>query len=177
MRNKKGFTLVELLAVIVILALIMSIAIVSIGGILNSARVSTFKETAAGIIDGVQKHLIVNNMLQPKDTTSYYTFTGDIVEKGGVDSPLGGQIKYKSDTANQGTGYVRVGQTPVYQITYDSTHVPSCAANKDSYVKVTYNSTSSKYEYKICLTAGTGNKFINEAEYTTLLGSDTSMVQ
>ena len=34
--NKKGFTLVELLAVIVILALIMSIAIVSIGGILKS---------------------------------------------------------------------------------------------------------------------------------------------
>ena len=64
MKNKKGFTLVELLAVIVILALIMSIAIVSIGGVLKSSRESTFKETALSIINGVKMQLTVANQLK-----------------------------------------------------------------------------------------------------------------
>lgn len=176
MKNKKGFTLVELLAVIVILALIMSIAIISIGGILNSARISTFKETAASIIDAVQKHLIVNNELKPKDTTAYFAFTSDIVEKGGTESPLGGNILYKGSGTAQGT-YAQIGQTPVYRITQSGNTAIACAAAKDSYVKVEYISSSSKYNYYICLTAGSGNKYINEAEYTTLLGNSTTMIQ
>ena len=172
MKNKKGFTLVELLAVIVILALIMSIAVVSIGGVINSTRQSTFKETAASIIDGVQKHLIVTNELKE----GYYTFTSAIVEKGGDKTPFGDNIQYKGSGTAQGTGYEQIGQSPVYRITTDSTHTVTCGAAKESYVQVIYHSDTYKYEYKICLTAGTGNYYINNAEYTQLLGNSTDMI-
>ncbi len=42
-KNKKGFTLVELLAVIVVLAIIMIIAIPAVMTQMNNARVGTFK--------------------------------------------------------------------------------------------------------------------------------------
>ena len=98
--NKKGFTLVELLAVIVILALIMAIAVVSMSGIMTSARNSTFKETAVQIINGVQQQLTLANELLPGSegftaggTGRDYFFTKQIIEKGGDTSPLGGNIK------------------------------------------------------------------------------------
>lgn len=176
MKNKKGFTLVELLAVIVILALIMSIAIVSIGGILQSTRQSTFKETAASIIDGVQKQLLVTNELKE----GYYAFGDGIVEKGGIESPLGGNILYKGKGTAQGT-YAQIGTSPVYRITPAANSSVTCVNSKDSYVHVTYDTTSYKYTYTICLTAGSGNYYItdtgNKSEYSLLLDSSkTDMI-
>ena len=53
MKNKKGFTLVELLAVIVILALIMGIAVVGIGSVLSTSRTKIMYENALSIVEGV----------------------------------------------------------------------------------------------------------------------------
>ena len=167
MKNRKGFTLVELLAVIVILALIMSIAVISIGGVLQSTRQSTFKETAASIIDGVQKQLLIANEL--KD--GYYHFTKNIIDKGGDESPLGGSIIYSND----GT---QIGTSPVYRASGTLT----CSDNNASYVHVKYDGTTYKYTYSICLTAGDGNYFITDeavsttdttpkSEYTRLLNN------
>ncbi len=160
MRNKKGFTLVELLAVIVILALIMSIAVVSIGGVLQSTRQNAFKETAASIINGVRQQLLVYNELKE----GYYTFSETIVEKGGEESPLGGKINYTSTTNN------RIGQSAVYRATGTLT----CGAGSTSYVHVVYNPTTFKYTYSICLTAGAAadkEYYIKETEEADLLNN------
>ncbi|MBP3445361.1 MAG: type II secretion system protein [Bacilli bacterium] len=52
--NKKGFTLVELLAVIVVLALIMVLAVPSVLTSMNSARQSTFLLYAGKMIEAAQ---------------------------------------------------------------------------------------------------------------------------
>lgn len=54
MKNKKGFTLVELLAVIVVLAIVMSLAVVAITGVLDNARKATFVADAKSFLDGAR---------------------------------------------------------------------------------------------------------------------------
>ena len=52
--NKKGFTLVELLAVIVVLAIIMIIAVPSVMDSMNSARKNAFKIYAQKVLNTAQ---------------------------------------------------------------------------------------------------------------------------
>ena len=51
MKKNKGFTLVELLAVIIILAIIALIAVPVIMNIIDRARKAAFRDTVYGIID------------------------------------------------------------------------------------------------------------------------------
>ena len=176
---KKGFTLVELLAVIVILALIMSIAIVSIGGVLNSARQSTFKETAASIIEGVRQQVTLANQL-PASGSESYVFQANILEKGGT-SPLGGDIQFVTGISNgkvnmstNGTNEqaaTAIGSMGIYKITGE---VPSCGDSVVSYVTIT-RGNNNVYAYSICLTAGAGYKYIN-GTYDELLDTNNTSV-
>jgi type IV pilus assembly protein PilA len=50
---KKGFTLVELLAVIVILAVILAIAIPGISSVISNASKSAFESDAKMVIKGI----------------------------------------------------------------------------------------------------------------------------
>lgn len=49
--KKKGFTLVELLAVIVVLAIVAVIAIPTVASVLNTARKGVFKSSVLGLIE------------------------------------------------------------------------------------------------------------------------------
>ena len=53
--KKKGFTLVELLAVIVILAVILLIAVPKIGDVIYSSRKNTFKNSAYALVSTAEK--------------------------------------------------------------------------------------------------------------------------
>lgn len=53
--NKKAFTLVELLAVIIILGLLMAIAIPSVSKYLAQSRTKTYMNTLSSYADGVTK--------------------------------------------------------------------------------------------------------------------------
>lgn len=58
LKNKKGFTLVELLAVIVILAIILAIAVPGISGIINNSRRSAFEADVKMIITGIEYEIL-----------------------------------------------------------------------------------------------------------------------
>lgn len=154
--NKKGFTLVELLAVIVILALIMGIAIVSMSGVLNSAKESTMRETAASIISGVRNNLVLNNKL----VTGDYYFDRSMLEKGGEDSPFGGKYKYGAYSDSK-IGNVTVDKvsTGVYKVKDES----SISCSKDAISFVHISSSNGTYEYKICLSDGENYMFDTES--------------
>ena len=190
--NKKGFTLVELLAVIVILALIMSVAVVSMGSVLETARKNTMKETAATIIDGVKKQLTLNNKLYNDATTgldygsggAIFYFTHSLLDQGAVDSPMGGTFQiYDGTTTSKITSSTTtypvssIGGGALYYVKNQhpgsGTNKVKCsnANNQVSFVTVTKNATTGEYDYKICLTAGTGNYYIKDATYNQLLTS------
>ena len=167
MKNKKGFTLVELLAVIVILALIMGIAVVAMSGVIDSSEKNSARRTAANIIDGVRTKLMLEGELK----SGTYYFTNAILEKGGVSSPFGGNYKYVTSTA---TGMTQVGTTGVYKVTGTA---PTCSANAISFIAIDVddNATDGVLEpttYTICLTSGTGNRYISGTENDILADSE-----
>lgn len=90
MRNNKGFTLVELLAVIIILGLLMVIATPSITKYISNARVKTYLRTLDSFAYGISK-MIANDELpsmNEEDTTYYIPFECIDIDKGGK-SPSG----------------------------------------------------------------------------------------
>ena len=62
MKNKKGLTLVELLAVIVILAVILVIAIPRIIDVIDSSKLSSFESSARMIISDAEKQYAINKV-------------------------------------------------------------------------------------------------------------------
>ena len=62
MKNRKGFTLVELLAVIVVLAIVMGIAAVAITNVLDSTRRNAYVASAKQFIAGA-KTLVNSDMM------------------------------------------------------------------------------------------------------------------
>ena len=188
--NKKGFTLVELLAVIVILALIMAIAVVSMSGIMTSARNSTFKETAVQIINGVQQQLTLANELLPADTHFsgngvQYFVAKEMIEKGGDKAPLGGSYQFYE--GGSAAGYKAIGTAGVYR--YTGTETIKCSKDGKIFVRVIYDDSTKNFKYSICVPAGDGYSYIDDGSATTttpgslgtleklLDSNDTSMIK
>ena len=63
MKKKKGFTLVELLAVIVILAVILIIAVPRISEVINNSKKASFEATAKTIANQAEKKYMENEVL------------------------------------------------------------------------------------------------------------------
>ena len=89
---KKGFTLVELLATIVILAIISLITIPIITGVINKTRLNSLKSSAYGLLEAsnlyvaqyeTNEHIrfdIDNNNITSNDTTHLLKYKGTIKE-------------------------------------------------------------------------------------------------
>ena len=67
MKNKKGFTLVELLAVIVILGVILLIAVPKIISTIDNAKLSTLESTAKMVAAQAKKEYITRSNLGTLD--------------------------------------------------------------------------------------------------------------
>ena len=67
-KRKNGFTLVELLAVIVILAVILVIAVPQIMNVIKEARYGAIKSSVKVIANGVEKEY-TNRLMLGKDTS------------------------------------------------------------------------------------------------------------
>lgn len=81
MKKRNGFTLVELLAVIVILALIALIATPIILNIINDAKKSSIKQSAIGYVDAVEKTILEKKTNTDVDYDGKYTIKKDQITK------------------------------------------------------------------------------------------------
>ena len=64
---KKGFTLIELLAVIVILAIILAISVPTITSLIESSRLSAYKNNEKILVKAAKTYMAVNNSEYPKN--------------------------------------------------------------------------------------------------------------
>lgn len=105
--NKKGFTLVELLAVIVILAIIALIATPIILNVIDEAREGAAKNSAYGYIDAVEKanvqKMYENQNINVLDGDYTISSDGKKVTKGSGDTAEEYDVNFKGTAPTAGT--------------------------------------------------------------------------
>ena len=102
MKNKKGFTLIEILAVIIIMGIMMIVAIPAISNYINDSRKSAYITTAKDYIKEVESKVVSKEYeFYDKDVTYYINIKNVPLESGG-DSPFGDWVE----------AYVVVAYTP-----------------------------------------------------------------
>ena len=78
--NKKGFTLVELLAVIVILAVVMLIAVTAIGPVMQRATKGGLSSTAQQVAEAASQAVLADQMYATKKFYNGNTYCVDLSE-------------------------------------------------------------------------------------------------
>ncbi|ARK20447.1 type II secretion system protein [Sporosarcina ureae] len=96
--NQKGLTLVELLAVIVILGIIAAIAVPAIGNIITNSKVSALKADGQNAISAANIYFAENTATDNKVTTGVLKDDGYLEDTGGFGE--------SEATISKGTGEV-----------------------------------------------------------------------
>ena len=132
--KNKGFTLVELLAVIVILALIALIATPIILNVINDAKKQAAKDSAYGYMDAVEKYIVSSELEDESIQDGIYT-----VEE------LKKKISVKGSTPDNGTIKIESGSVKRYDIGIDGYVVSNGEVKKVSTTKSFKNGTAVYY--------------------------------
>ena len=133
-RKNKGFTLVELLAVIVILALIALIATPIILNVINDAKKQAAKDSAYGYMDAVEKYIVSSELEDKSIKDGTYS-----VEE------LNKKISVKGSTPDNGNIEIESGSVKSYDIGIDGYVVSNGKAEKVSTTKSFKNGTAVYY--------------------------------
>ena len=186
MNNKKGFTLIEIIAVIILIAIIMLIAVPSVSSIVDNSKKSAYLDIANAYVDAVRNQISSRNYNIPKTGYAYY-IPIDIIEitRGAKQSPYGEWAKMDSDIkytaldkddsgncSNSGTSAVTTNASDPFKIynkkyamfesqkTYTSAKLGCLKSGSisDAYVIVAYNTIFNKYEYVWASRDDTGHK-------------------
>ena len=132
--KNKGFTLVELLAVIVILALIALIATPIILNVINDAKKQAAKDSAYGYMDAVEKYIVSSELEDKSIKDGRYS-----VEE------LNKKISVKGSTPDNGTIKIESKTVKSYDIGIDGYAVSNGKVDKVSTTKKIENGTAVYY--------------------------------
>ena len=134
MNKKKGFTLVELLAVIVILALVALIATPIILNVINDAKKQAAKDSAYGYMDAVEKYIVSSELEDKSIQDGTYR-----VEE------LNKKISVKGSTPDNGNIEIKNSSVKSYDIGIDGYAVSNGEVKKVSTTKSFKNGTAVYY--------------------------------
>jgi len=119
LKNSKGFTLVELLAVIVILGIIAGIAVPSIGHIIENSRIDAHIANAKQIREATRLYVLSENITVATTDISTEELSPYLEN---MRDPFGGTYTYSVDYNPSGPSYsvTLTSSTGDYDITDDS---------------------------------------------------------
>ena len=133
-RKNKGFTLVELLAVIVILALIALIATPIILNVINDAKKQAAKDSAYGYMDAVEKYIVSSELEDESIQDGTYRV-----------EDLNKKISVKGSTPDNGNIEIKNKEVKRYDIGIDGYVVSNGEVKKVSTTKSFKNGTAVYY--------------------------------
>ena len=109
MNNKKNFknafTLIELLAVIIILGILMIIAIPSVTSYINNSRKSAYVDTAKELVSGARTFVNEGKVPMYDTSTTYYVDYGCVKTENASKSPYGDFVNAYVVVTYDGKGY------------------------------------------------------------------------
>ena len=132
--KNKGFTLVELLAVIVILALIALIATPIILNVINDAKKQAAKDSAYGYMDAVEKYIVSSELEDESIQDGIYSV-----------EDLNKKISVKGSTPDNGNIEIENSSVKSYDIGIDGYVVSNGEVEKVSTTKSFKNGTAVYY--------------------------------
>ena len=118
--NKKGFTLVELLAVIVVLAIILAIAVPTISKIIETSQTNAFKTNEKMVVKATKTYIGTNESLLPTNIGETREVTLDTLKSSGYIN----SIIAPDDKVTECDGYVIV--TKINNGNYEYTPYLNC---------------------------------------------------
>ena len=135
--NKKGFTLVELLGVLVVLSVILMIAFPLITTYINKSKQKAYDTQMGLIITGLKDYVIEHKEVLPVNDTDYVTFTlGQLNALGIVNNSVVNPLDGKEIDDSMEFKIIKDGSKYTYQIVEssrlsrnDENHTPSIILN------------------------------------------------
>lgn len=114
LKNKKGFTLVELMVVVVIIGILAAIAVPVYSGSQERAQIAAIQANVKVVQGAITQYLAVNNAYPDCDTVSelYTLLTG---------STNGGPYLQSAPTYPTGATAIYTKATGAYSVTYKDT--------------------------------------------------------
>ena len=135
--KKKGFTLVELLGVLVVLSVILMIAFPLITTYINKSKQKAYDTQMGLIITGLKDYVIEHKEVLPVNDTDYVTFTlGQLKALGIVNNSVVNPLDGKEIDDSMEFKIIKDGSKYIYQIVEssrlsrnDENHTPSIILN------------------------------------------------
>lgn len=103
-KNNRGFTMVELLAVVVILGILSVVSIGTIQGVLNKAKDRYYKSQKDNMIIAAQSYIKNNKNLEPKVSGKYVEIKVDKLQS---EKYIDKIVDYQKQTCSSANSYVR----------------------------------------------------------------------
>ena len=134
---KKGFTLIEVLAVIIILAILALIAVPAINGVLKNSRQKAYDLQVDTIEEAAMKYSIEHNEILPKDDGIFTNqlMLSQLISSGYIEKTDNGKIYNPIDNSEM-NGCVNIKYDlnyNQYTYIYDNECLPQTVINYDNY--------------------------------------------
>lgn len=89
MKKESGFTLIEILAVIIILGIVTTVAVIGVSKYINSSRKSVYIESAKSYIEAMKVEISKGKFNVKRKDTTYYIHIGNVEMERDAKSPFG----------------------------------------------------------------------------------------